>query len=561
MNGISGKIVAGVAALLALTAVSMMRQNAEEKKKRLAGLKKEYGKNKSRKLTADRLSVLRQYSDAVGGEGIDDITWNDCEFDRLYARFGHVFSAVGEEVLYSELRHPLSDIKELEKRKKKVDCFGSDEESRLRATLVFLSSGEKNEKGSVSVYRRISEANEGKGVPRVAALISTLMTVFSFALLFFEPVIAVFLLGASLVADIAVSLRVREGIKTRKKAVSSVLYLYDTGKAIVRLGIPFLGEEIEKISHLLSLLAPLKKKAVFIDRDGSGGGDIGELLLHYGNLLFHFDVFAFAAVEKVFLEHTKEATELYVTLGEIEACIAAASFRASLPYSADAEMSDEKLREAGFAARDIAHPLLKDPVPNTLERTGNILLTGSNASGKSTFLKTVATAAVTAQTFGFVYAKSYRAPFFRIYTSMALKDNMADNESYYVVELRSLKRIIEASERDDRPVLCMIDEILKGTNTVERIASSRAVLERLDRDNVFMLAATHDIELTEMLKRSLVMMHFEERMEGNDVLFDYKLKEGPAVTRNAIALMRTMGFDPAIPEKAERYAREASSAG
>ena len=103
-----------------------------------------------------------------------------------------------------------------------------------------------------------------------------------------------------------------------------------------------------------------------------------------------------------------------------------------------------------------------------------MLLTGSNASGKSTFLKSVALNAILAQTIYTVMADSYRAPYFRIYSSMALKDNLMGNESYFIVEIKSLKRIYESAD-EKVPMLCLIDEVLRGTNTVERIAASSQI--------------------------------------------------------------------------------------
>lgn len=99
-----------------------------------------------------------------------------------------------------------------------------------------------------------------------------------------------------------------------------------------------------------------------------------------------------------------------------------------------------------------------------------VLLTGSNASGKSTFLKTVAVNAILSQSVNTCMAKKYEAPLFHVYSSMALRDNMDSGESYYIVEIKALRRILDAAEQEKIPVLCFVDEVLRGTNTVERIA-------------------------------------------------------------------------------------------
>ena len=129
-----------------------------------------------------------------------------------------------------------------------------------------------------------------------------------------------------------------------------------------------------------------------------------------------------------------------------------------------------------------------------------MLLTGSNASGKSTFLKTVALGAIMAQTINTCPADHYEACFFHICSSMALRDDLDSGESYYIVEIKSLKRILD--QAGQYPLLCFVDEVLRGTNTVERIAASTQILKSLGRKNLICFAATHDSELKELLKDS-----------------------------------------------------------
>lgn len=183
-----------------------------------------------------------------------------------------------------------------------------------------------------------------------------------------------------------------------------------------------------------------------------------------------------------------------------------------------------------------------------------MLLTGSNASGKSTFLKTVAINALLSQTCGMALAKEYSSCFFRIYSSMALKDNIQGSESYFIVEIKSLKRILDAVNQDKTPVLCFVDEVLRGTNTVERIAASSRILQSFADSGVMCFAATHDIELTTILKDCYSNYHFQEEVTEDEVKFDYKLYAGPATTRNAIKLLNVIGYDKNIIKGAEQRA-------
>ena len=209
-----------------------------------------------------------------------------------------------------------------------------------------------------------------------------------------------------------------------------------------------------------------------------------------------------------------------------------------------------------LAVTGLYHPLLLEPVKNSIRTEQGVLVTGSNASGKSTFLKAVAINALLAQTVHTCPAESYRGGLYRIFTSMALRDNLESGESYYIVEIKALKRILDAVHADPSPVLCFVDEVLRGTNTVERIAASTQVLKSLHRPGVLCFAATHDIELTRLLETAYDNYHFEEQVEGDDIRFNYQLMPGRAGTRNAIRLLGIIGYDEDIIREADRMAEE-----
>jgi len=138
---------------------------------------------------------------------------------------------------------------------------------------------------------------------------------------------------------------------------------------------------------------------------------------------------------------------------------------------------------------------------------------------------------------------------------MALRDDLNAQNSYYIVEIKSLKRILDAVDKDDkRPVLCFVDEVLRGTNTVERIAASSEILKSLRYKNVLVFAATHDIELTYLLEKYYDNYHFQEEVTDDDVKFNYRLFTGPAVTRNAIKLLGVIGYNKNIIDAAESQA-------
>ena len=104
-------------------------------------------------------------------------------------------------------------------------------------------------------------------------------------------------------------------------------------------------------------------------------------------------------------------------------------------------------------------------------------------------------------------ATECKMSYFRVMTSMALRDDLESKESYYIVEIKSLKRILD-SAKEETPLLCIVDEVLRGTNTIERIAASSEILASLCLPHVLSFAATHDIELTYMLEEYYTNYHF-----------------------------------------------------
>ena len=124
------------------------------------------------------------------------------------------------------------------------------------------------------------------------------------------------------------------------------------------------------------------------------------------------------------------------------------------------------------------------------------------------------------------------------------------------MEIKALKRILDVVNKEPSPVLCFVDEVLRGTNTVERIAASTQVLKSLHRPGVLCFAATHDIELTRLLETAYDNYHFEEQVEGDDIRFNYQLMPGRAGTRNAIRLLGIIGYDEDIIREADRMAEE-----
>ena len=239
------------------------------------------------------------------------------------------------------------------------------------------------------------------------------------------------------------------------------------------------------------------------------------------------------------------------TLGEIEALCGLAAFAFEHPDFRWPEPSAQPL----FVASALGHPLIAEGrrVDNDVKLPAGgraLVVTGSNMSGKSTLLRAIGANAVLAFAGAPVCARSLAIGPARIATSMRIEDSLEQGVSQFYAELRRLKRVLDlASEDDAAPVLFLLDEILHGTNSRERIIGASAVVRALLARRALGAVSTHDLGITELeraLSGSVENVHFEEQVERDMMTFDYRLRRGVVQSSNALRLMSAMGF--AIPD-------------
>ena len=470
---------------------------------------------------------------------VDDLTWDNLEMDRVYEKICYCSSTLGEEYFYHMLRNPIRDWEELKKLEKKITCFlGTKETILLQKKFLKLGRIKK-----YSMFQYLDYLMKQETGSNTIHYLGLCFLAVSFLFLYFNVFLGIFLLFVGILFQLMTYFKVKAGIEP---CLLSLRYMYKVltmGKTCLSL----MPEEWEEErNELLSLLHELKgMKSFSLLAYGALGGM--EFLVDYIRMIFHTDIIRYHKILEEVKKKERKLINLYMLLGKLESCLSIAQYRNTLEYwTIPMEASAGKIRiEEGY------HPLLEKPVANNLFLSGPLLLTGSNASGKSTFLKMLGISILLSQAIHTSPARKLSFPSCKVMACLAVRDSLLFSESYYVAEIKAVKHILEEAEKGEA-VVCMVDELLRGTNTMERIAAASEILLEMHNQSILVLAATHDRELTNILDDIFENYHFEEAVIGQELHFSYKLLPGRADTTNAISLLGYMGYHADLIERARK---------
>ncbi len=532
--------------IILIMALSYMKSNKKLKLK----LNESFGKiPKQQKCDFDSIKYYYHYKKTYQSNSdiIDDITWNDLDMDKVFKRINVCLTSVGEEYLYNILHEVQFKEHNLLKREKLISYLKSNKEDRLKLQMIMSKLGKYNYNGIASF---IFNANAKSLKYTFIYNILAFFPVASILIMLFNIYIGIFCLIIFGIMNGIVYYKTKMHIEIELSAIkyfSSILWCCNKICRIKSLEAkPFLNDlrkSFNTFKSLRSKISGMMQKSV---------SDI-DVLLEYVKIIFLTDIRNYNKALNKISKYSDDFHNLYKSVGEIDLSICVLSFRESLPFYTVPDFHDENL----IKFEDLYHPLLSNPIYNSGEINSDSIITGSNASGKSTFIKALAINGILAQTIYTCAAKKIDLRFSLIITSMAVRDNISAGDSYFITEIKSLKRILDKIQ--NTVCTCFIDEILKGTNTIERIAASASVLKYLHDSNCRSIVASHDIELTNILKNKYDNYHFREQITDEGIIFDYKLKNGVSQTRNAIKLLHYMEFDQRIVENAENLVNKFNS--
>lgn len=472
---------------------------------------------------------------------LSDQICKDLDFEELFKYIDRTHSKIGQQYLYYRLR-TIKKEKAIS-QENLAKYFQSDNVFREQIQLLLnrLSNVEGYYFETLFNDKNIQKPNSIKWVYALSILSLVITKV-----IFIYP-IALVLLIPILLTNLFFHYRNKVFIYEHFKAIVEFSKTYNVAKKILKNNkIRELYGEPEFMKHL----AKIERKASFFKINKRFENEWLLLIwipIEYLKISFNLEYIAFYSLIRSFFNCRNDVQKLYVFIGEIEVSLTIASLRSEGRENCIPKFYDEKT----LVVENMYHPLLKKCVSNSINLLNeSLLLTGTNMSGKTTFIRTIGVNSILAQTLGICYASSYIAPFLRIHSSIRIADDLLEDTSYYLKEVLILKEFVE-SVNEFVPCLFILDEIFKGTNSQERVSAGYAILDYLNQSKHIVLVATHDLELVNLLEcRNYAVYHFQEQIMSKELNFDFKIKKGKMTKQNAIEILELYNYPKKITDTA-----------
>ncbi|MBM6183763.1 MutS family DNA mismatch repair protein [Staphylococcus epidermidis] len=475
----------------------------------------------------------RTYRDHYNKQSfIDDKTWSDLNMDTLFHKINFNFTAIGEMRLYATLRGMFKV-----NQTSLINMFKDNKVFRLNVSYILSKIG-KNVYPLFPDQMLPSKRN-------ILLMFCPLLPFIGFAFIFLIPSKGILICLTFMILNAILSFKLKKFYDQDLKSVFYTANVIKQSQALSKI------ESTPAISVDFTHFKASRRFSGLLARVESQ--DMVSSIIMFIKLVFMIDYVLFHLIQRSYFKYQEEVMACYDYISILDNHYSIAMYQHTLTHFCYPKINHNI---NGLQMKSIIHPLLdeENAIANTIDISNHILLTGSNASGKSTFMKAVALNLILAQSIqtatahSFIYQPGY------VMTSMANADDVLSGDSYFMSELKSIRRLFNTYQCNK--IYCFIDEIFKGTNTTERIAASESVLSYLDNQKAYqVIAATHDVELSILLENTYNNYHFNESIQENSIFFDYKIKPGKANTRNAIELLRITQFPIDIYQRAQQNIR------
>jgi hypothetical protein len=471
---------------------------------------------------------------------LSDKTCKDLDFNEFFMFADRTVSRVGQQCLYNNLRTiPLTGDK-LNTQEKLIAEIAGDTELRLKLQLHLDSLSRDNAFYISSLFH-----DEHLKKPKWFFIVPVLSfaSFLSLLMLPFTPQF-IFVLLSLFIINITIHFWNKRNLYEYAGSIPQLLNLNRTAKELMKTGL--LSGFDRDLPDSIKVIDRVRNRMSFFKLEAKLESDTEIAfwaVLELAKSLFLLEPLLLFGVLEQLDTKRKEIEKVFSFVGYADTLISIASLRKGLDVYCLPELRNEgKFLETS----GVYHPLIPECVPNSIVVDGkSILLTGSNMSGKTSFIRTIGLNAITALSINTCFAARFCLPRVRIFSAIRISDDLMNDRSYYFEEVLTIKEMIGNSRREF-PGLFLLDEIFKGTNTIERISAGKAVLSYLNSGTNIVFVSTHDIELADMLDDTYELYHFSEQVENKTVDFDFRLKTGKLKNRNAIRILEINDYPEEI---------------
>lgn len=490
-----------------------------------------------------RENKFQRFKDG-GEEFIDESNYYEYDLDlfgksSVYKYLNVARTGYGRRAFAYSLKD--KDIKEEEiiKRQEAVKELALDEKTHIELEAISRMYEKKvDDRRAISMDNALNLIENEQVVPSYEifiALISNILVVLSIILAICKILAPTYIVGA-IVISFVLNTFIATSIKPIRKNLIPINNLFSG----YDLYIDYISKKDFKSQPLKDIKEELiKGNAKEIKRFNILNG----FILSGNNILFEvifngllaLDTYLAIIFAKWQKKYAKTIRSSVVNVGDLEAYLSLSSINLIRDDVVLPKVSKE------FKFKDLKHPLisLDKVIGNDFVFSDTNIITGSNMSGKTTFMRSIGINYLLFKAGGYVVAKEFEASTYKLFTSMKVSDDVSDGISTFYAEILRVKAIIEYAKTGSN-MLVLIDEIFKGTNTKDRLVGAEAVVKHLRRSGIKSIITTHDMELC--FVEGVCNYHFLEHYEDDKILFDYKIHDGISTTRNAIYLLKLSGI-------------------
>lgn len=478
--------------------------------------------------------ITKEYYNINKNKAIDEETFIDFEMPDILKKLNYTYNDIGNEYLYNRFFEENNDFEIQEAIIKKLS-----DEKRLTEVIYQLNKLNRNYVPVLSIQENLKKISSKDLIIIPIILILDIISIIMMIVnLDYSFLIIIMVLSSFMI----------NSLLTQK-----------TSKVNLQIGV---------INDLISIFDKLLKINIFPETSYQqlylSHKNIKKMMkvTFYFNKVKRVDIFGiFELIKAVFFieiiqawlisSHKEQLYQdilvFYENIGLLDTCVTIKVIRSKFDLCIPEVIDQEKIEiKEGY------HFLIENPVKNTITLDNNTIITGSNASGKSTFLKMVGANLLLAKALNISFAKEFKYYPFTLISSIHMKDDIISGDSFYVKEIKRLKQITNQAKKQKS--LILIDEILKGTNEKERIVIARALLKYLFLTDSMTIASTHDIELSNDFDR-IDKYCFNDIKKDSSITFDYQIKKGICTIGNAIAIVNSLNFDQAILEEINKITK------